>query len=210
VSTFIDNLDKLNRKERFFLIGLALGNPGFKLDRLFQQKLSEEFGVVIPDNVFVAMDYHLNWIYAAAALTFGNPVRDKLFDNKFGIINGTQEDVDLLVAFEDASGICHLIMLEAKGVTAFSNSQFRHKMDRFRSIFGENGRRFSRIKPYFGLVSPRKPTGLRYDLCPLWLKHGDDIPWFEMSIPRDRLTVFGCDKEGRPNQRRALWTVKQG
>lgn len=80
MSTFIDNLDKLNRKERFFLIGMALGNPRFKLDPLFRQKLSEEFGVVIPDNVFVAMDYHLNWIYAAAALAFGNPVRDNIFD----------------------------------------------------------------------------------------------------------------------------------
>ena len=210
MSTFIDNLDKLNRKERFFLIGMTLGTPSFKLDRIFRQKLSEEFSVVIPDNVFVAMDYHLNWIYAAAALTFSNPVRDKIFDNKSGIIDGTQEDVDLLVAFEDASGICHLIMLEAKGVTAFSNRQFKHKMDRFRSIFGENGKRFLMVKPYFGLVSPRKSTGLLYDLCPSWLKHGDDMPWLEMSIPQDRLTVFGCDEHGRPSQKRAFWAVRKG
>lgn len=101
-------------------------------------------------------------------------------------------------------------MLEAKGVTAFSNSQFVHKINRFKSMFGETGDRWTEIKPYFGLVSPRKSKGLHYDLCPAWLKVDDKIPWFEMSIPSDRLTVFGCDEKGRPNKERAFWTIRQG
>lgn len=210
MSAMIDNLEKLNRKERFFLIGMVLGNPKFKLDPMFQQRLSTKFNVVIPDTAFVAMDYHLNWIYAAAALTFSSPESGRIYENASGAIDGTQEDVDLLVAFEDVSGLSHLIMLEAKGVTAFSNSQFEHKINRFKSIFGETGDRWAEIKPYFGLVSPRKPKGLHYDLCPAWLKVGDKIPWFEMSIPSDRLTVFGCDEKGRPNKERAFWTIRQG
>jgi hypothetical protein len=187
---------------------MVLGNREFKLDSLFRRELSEKFGVAIPDNAFVAMDYHLNWVYAAAALSFGNPVRDRVYENKGMVIDGTQEDVDLLVTFEDASGLTHLIMLEAKGVIAFNNSQFQHKIKRFKSIFGENGDRWPKVKPYFGLVSPREPKGLRYELCPSWLKVGDKIPWFKMSIPEDRLTLFGCDEQGRPNEARAFWTVK--
>jgi len=210
MSAMIDNLEKLNRKERFFLIGMVLGNSKFKLDPMFRQRLSTKFNVVIPDTAFVAMDYHLNWIFAAAALTFSSPESGRIYENASGTIDGTQEDVDLLVAFEDASGLSHLIMLEAKGVTAFSNSQFEHKINRFKSIFGETGDRWAEIKPYFGLVSPRKSKRLHYDLCPAWLKVGDKIPWFEMSIPSDRLTVFGCDEKGRPNKERAFWTIRRG
>ena len=210
MSAMIDNLEKLNRKERFFLIGMALGNPKFKLNPIFRQRLNTKFNVVIPDTAFVAMDYHLNWICAAAALTFSSPESGRIYENASGAIDGTQEDVDLLVAFEDASGLNHLIMLEAKGVTAFRNRPFAHKIDRFRSIFGETGDRWPQIKPYFGLVSPRKSKGLRYDLCPAWLKVGDKIPWFEMPIPSDRLTVFGCDEKGRSNKERAFWTIRQG
>ncbi|TET40583.1 MAG: hypothetical protein E3J65_00720 [Dehalococcoidia bacterium] len=210
MSAMIDNLDRLNRKERFFFIGMVLGNRKFKLDALFRRELSDKFGIVVTDTAFVAMDYHLNWIYAAAALTFGNPVRDRLYDNKDGVIDGTQEDVDLLVAFEDAAGVTHLIMLEAKGVTAFSNRQFEHKISRFRSIFGENGNRWPKVKPYFGLVSRRESKGLRVDRCPSWLKVNGKIPWFMMPIPEDRLTVFGCDEQGRPNHERAFWTVRRG
>ncbi len=36
------------------------------------------------------------------------------------------------------------------------------------------------------------------------------IPWLEMPIPSDRLTVFGCDEKGRPNKERAFWTIRQG
>ena len=62
MSAMIDNLEKLNRKERFFFIGMVLDNPKFKLDPMFRQRLSTKFNVVIPDTASVAMDYHLNWI----------------------------------------------------------------------------------------------------------------------------------------------------
>jgi len=208
MTTVVDNLEKLNRKERFFLIGMALGNPGFRLDSRFRQRLSEGFNVVIPDTAFVAMDYHLNWIYAAAALAFGTPVSGSVYENANRAIDGTQEDVDLLVAFEDASGLNHLIMLEAKGVTAFTNRQFQHKMNRLISIFGETGDRWPQIKPHFGLVSPRKPKGLHYGFCPAWLKIDDQIPWFRMTLPSDRVMVLGCDGEGRPDSARTFWTTR--
>ncbi len=210
MSSMIENLDRLNRKERFFLIGTVLGNPNFTLDAKFRTELSSKFGLDIPANAFVAMDYHLNWIYAAAVLTFSSPEKDRLWDNSGGFIDGTQEDVDLLVAFTDKFDITHLIMLEAKGVTAFSNKQFEHKMDRFKKIYRKNDDwRWPNVKTYFGLVSRRKPQRLHLDKCPSWLKVDDEIPWLEIQIPENRLTVFGCDAAGKPNEKRAFWTIKQ-
>ena len=208
MTSFIGNLDRLNRKERYFLIGMALGNPKFKLNAAFRRKLSKKYDLAIPDTAFIAMDYHLNWIFVAAALTFDSPVRDNIFDNKDRIVDGTQEDVDLLVAFEDKSSVNHVIMLEALGFTAFSNKQFKHKIDRLKSIFGENGDRWPEVKPYFGLLSSRESRKLQIDICPSWLKVESKIPWFEMSLPDNRLILYGCDKQGRPNQERAFWTVK--
>jgi len=206
--SFINNLERLNRKERYFLIGMALGNPEFKLNSEFRQKLSEKYCLAVPDTAFVAIDYHLNWIFSAVALAFDSPVRDNIFNNKGGIIDGTQEDVDLLVAFEDKSSMNHVIMLEAKGFTAFSNRQFTHKMDRLKSIFGEKGNRWPKVKPYFGLISSRESGKLKTNICPSWLKVEGRIPWFEMPLPNNRLILYGCDKLGRPNKERAFWTVK--
>jgi len=209
MTSFINNLDRLNRKERYFLIGMALGNSKFKLNSAFRQKLSDMYyPLAVPDTAFVAMDYHLNWIFVAAALAFDNPVRENIFDNKDRIVDGTQEDVDLLVAFEDKSSMNHVIMLEAKGFTAFSNRQFKHKMDRIKSIFGENGDRWPEVKPYFGLISSRESERLETDVFPSWLKVENKIPWFEMPLPGNRLVLYGCDKQGRPNQERTFWTVK--
>jgi hypothetical protein len=210
MSAIIENLNRLNRKERFFLIGMALGNPEFRLGQVFRNQLNDGFRLVIPDNAFVAMDYHLNWIYAAASLSYGNPVLGRLFDNHEGDIDGTQEDVDLLVAYEENNGVNHLIMLEAKGVDSFNNRQFEHKMKRLKSLFGQECEKWPNIKPHLGLVSPRESQGLHYDACPLWLKTDGKIPWFKMPIPKDRLTMFGCNERGRPNQVRAFWTVRQG
>lgn len=210
MSILIDNLSKLNRKERFFLIGTALGNPEFKLDRLFRQKLSDEFGVAVPNTAYVAMDYHLNWIFAAVADAFRNPVRDHMHENKCKMIDGTQEDVDLLVAFENDLNLYHLIMLEAKAFTPFSNSQFKHKADRLRKMFGEGGEEFPQVKPHFGLMSPRPPEKLHLDACPPWFRVGNRIHWVEMKVPDERLILSGCDERGKPNQQRRYWKIRQG
>jgi hypothetical protein len=207
--SMIDNLERLNRKERFFLIGRVLGNPNFRMDAKFRTELGSAFHLDVPEDAFVAMDYHLNWIYAAAVLTFSTPEGDRIYDNGGKFIDGTQEDVDLLVAFTDKSNTSHLIMLEAKGVTAFSNKQFRHKMDRFKIIYGDNGQLWqNQVKPYFGFISPRRPQRLLLDKCPLWLKVDNEIPWLELPIPGNRLAVFGCDEAGEPNEERAFWTIR--
>ncbi len=204
----IENLRRLNRKERFFLIGMALGNPEFRLDATFRRELDRQFNLTVPEHAFVAMDYHLNWIYAACALAFDRPVQDCIYQNADKVVTGTQEDVDLLVSYQDSSGMCHIVMLEAKGVTAFSNRQFQHKIDRMKQVFGDDGKRWPTARPYLGLVSPRQPKGLDQDVCPSWLKVDGSVPWLEMNIPSDRLVLYGCDSRGKPYYERPFWTVR--
>ena len=69
MSAIIEYLRTFNRKERFFLVGTALGNPAFRFDSAFSERLGGTFALEVPADVFVAMDYHLDWIYARAYLS---------------------------------------------------------------------------------------------------------------------------------------------
>src|SRR5690348_8428986 len=99
VMTLLETLASLNRKERFYLVGWALGNPTFRLSDEFRQQLGDQLGVVAPEHAFAAMDYHLDWLYAALAVA-AHATDSGPYQNDGGV-TGTQEDVDLLVAFED-------------------------------------------------------------------------------------------------------------
>ena len=62
----IENLKAFNRKERFYLVGMAVGNPEFTLSREFRKTLDKTLvGLHVPEQAFVAVDYHLDWIYAS-------------------------------------------------------------------------------------------------------------------------------------------------
>lgn len=59
----ISLLKYFNRKERFFLIGQALGNKDFKISDEFRGVISKKIKVDIPPDAFAALDCHLDWIY---------------------------------------------------------------------------------------------------------------------------------------------------
>jgi hypothetical protein len=69
VDEFITYLRRFNRKERFFLVGWALGNREFRLAPAFSRGISSVVSLEIPRDAFVAMDYHLDWIYGSAFLS---------------------------------------------------------------------------------------------------------------------------------------------
>ena len=54
-------LESLNRKERFFLVGDALGNRKFNLGDDYRNNLQKVTGLKIPSNAWVGMDYHINY-----------------------------------------------------------------------------------------------------------------------------------------------------
>ena len=213
-------LESFNRKERFFLVAQALGQmrgdgkPAFILSPAFKEKLEEKVGVTIPEEpekVFVAMDYHLNWIHASLVLAYyKNEAERSSLLNLEGTTDDNQQDVDLLVAFKDDTGTYHLIFIEAKaydakGFSAFEKGQLVSKVSRLAKIIsaGEKGG-YSDVKTHFCLVSGYKPQNLKSAGWPKW--NGKHIPWMKLSLPEEcrvlNYSDFSIVKLDRGNKRK--------
>ena len=90
------------------------------------------FGLEVPDHAFVAMDYHLDWIHVALLLAADDT--DTVHSNNPTVVMATSEDVDLIVAFKQGA-ITHLLLLEAKAETGWTNKQTLWKARRRHRIF---------------------------------------------------------------------------
>ncbi len=202
----ITNLKSFNRKERFFLVGWALGNREFRLSPAFRRELSSSLDLDVPAESFVAMDYHLDWIYASAFLAATGDT-NTVYPNGDGLVTGTQEDIDLVVAYE-CDGSAHFIMVEAKGVTGWSNKQATSKAERLAAIFGQRGNRWRGIHPHFVIVSPTESRGLDCGGWPSWMKRRDGSPyWMRMEILGGLLRVTRCDERGKVTAQGGRWKL---
>lgn len=208
MSTTVDLLAKLNRKERFFLVAEALGKPTFKLSDDFLKCVSDAFGLSIPTSAFVAMDYHLDWIYAGVFLSQDGVDVSGIHPNPDRLISGNQEDVDLIIAFE-ADGLTHIIMLEAKAETGWTNKQAGSKADRLEAIFGSDGRRFPTSCPHYGLISPRRPQQLATAEWPRWMLDDDgNVIWLPLTVQPERAKVTRVNESDRPDQEGQFFSMK--
>lgn len=218
----IEILESFNRKERFFLISHVLNGRQeneFTLSPDFRKELSSTFdGVEIPEppeRVFVAMDYHFDWLYASLekwkAIKAGKPEKSTFrnpwseFCDKHGkkvrVVRGSSEDVDLLVAFRKGD-LYHLIMVEAKAYSGWTNSQLASKAKRLQEIFGENGMARQEVKPHFCLIGPKESTKLETSSLPDWMKPGGNLLWLDLSLPNiSRLKVERYQKVGNSYER---------
>lgn len=205
----IELLRRLNSKERFFLVGHALGNPTFRLGSDFRNALGSQLGLPVPEDAFCAMDYHIDWIHAALMASEHGIEAHHWND---GIILAQQEDVDLLVALEH-EGIVHLILIEAKAATAWTNEQASSKMTRLKKIFGDDGGKWSNIRPYFLLMSPSRPLRLdplrRDTEWPAWAVDDTRRPlWMELPIPNDLLKVSRWNPvASKPDKDDKFWKI---
>ena len=192
----IELLESLNRKERFFVISQALGN--FQLGDNFRRELGETIQLSIPAGSFTAMDYHLDWL-TAALYAYERGDAEKLFDNpQQQIVRGTQEDIDLLIAFRDSERY-HIVLVEAKGATGWTNRQMRSKADRLSEIFGSQGDRYPEVQPHFCLMSPRPPQRLEASQWPEWMRKDEGFYRLELYFLRGRKKVTRCDADGEPS-----------
>jgi hypothetical protein len=209
--TIVDYLGRLNRKERYHLVSFASGGTGFRLCERFRTTLLVATGLTVPEDAFVAMDYHLNWIYASCIL--GSDDRtDLVRDNPLvhwrtddlRIVQGNQQDVDLIVAFNEGKKT-HLILIEAKGVLSFTNDELRSKAVRLAAIFGDSGGSLRNVEPHFVIVSPKEPKRLVVTDWPEWMRR---FKWAKLPIEGAFLKVTRCDKVGIPDADGVFWTTK--
>ena len=202
----IDSLRSFNSKERFFLIGQVLGNPEFLPSPSFRRQLGEALDLEIPEAVFSAMDYHLDWLHAALRVTTDNR-GVAVYSNSERIVKAQQEDIDFLIAF-DAAGVCHIVLIEAKGVTGWTNSQMRSKAKRLRAILGEDGKKWAGVQPHFVLMSASAPQGFDAAMWPRWMTRPEGgVAWLELCIPADLRSVSRCNADGRKDIHGECWSV---
>lgn len=214
----IRNIKSFNRKERFYLISDVIGNDRFSLSDKFIDKINRKFGIDVPKNAFVAMDYHMDWISAALTMSFKSDEYPKgIYPNGEGKgrLNLNQEDVDLLIGYYDEN-VCHLIMLEAKAFTGWTNNQLKSKAEKHKAVFYiAKDEIYPNVIPYFGIISINKPRNLdrRYDWPAYWLRKDGDINWLKLDIPGDMQGmikgVVRCDGEGRVTEDGDYWKIKK-
>jgi hypothetical protein len=205
VSPIIQSLRHLNSKERFFLVGYALGNQDFAICATFRDAVSNALNINVPAQLFSAMDYHLDWIHAS--LQMAKCPGTKIFSNAAGHIKATQEDIDFVLAFEDLAGATHIIMLEAKGLTGWNNAQMQSKMRRLTNIFGEDALTGLKVNPVFAILSPREPQGLDTANWPHWAKPQGKPLWIKLPGTDGRLKIQRCDGTGRKTKEGNYWSM---
>ena len=212
MENLIDILELFNRKERFFLLAQALGGrqaePKLVLSDEFRKELNSKLCINIPKDsdkkIFVGIDYHLDYIAASLVCmkegsTTGNYNNLRTAGEKdFEIIEGSQRDVDLLVAFREGDTF-HLVIIEAKAYSPWTVSQLLPKCERLREIFGNCGKRHLEVKPHFLIVGPA-PTKkiIEQSHFPEWMMPKGDIRCLELKRPDvSRLEINRKDKIGK-------------
>lgn len=209
----IYNLKSFNRKERFYLIGQMLGKPDFRMDDKQLAEISKLIGVTIPSEYFAAMDYHLDWIYASLFLTQDHDEKTfprNFIDNNKKVdlqISGTQEDVDFLLAFVDHENTTHIVMIEAKGDSYFSNGQLDSKNKRFKVIFG-NENTWPNVRPHFIICSPKKPQKINIEEPAYFMFKDFKLLWLELDMGDGKKKITRCRKGGDACHDGKHWKVE--
>lgn len=210
MNTLIERLKHFNAKERYFLLRQVLGKNNFRLDQKLRSDLEKALGIEIPQDapLFAAMDYHLDWIYAALQDPQDNepqPNPDMGKESGGKLIRASQEDIDFLIAFEK-DDVTHIVLLEAKAYTGWSQKQIDDKTLRLRNIFSEDVL-MSGVRAYLVLMSPSEPERLKPDGCPSWMLRDEAFIWIPLEIDPCK-KVTRCDEAGNANQDGGLWIVE--
>ena len=202
----IRDLEAMNAKERYWLLHAALGPT--PLAAPFLEALCDEAGVnPPPTDAWWAMDFHLDWLACAllGGAQIGEP-QSLLFP---GWKLGTQEDVDLIVAW-DVGEITHLLLVEAKGVTSHSNKQVTSKATKLGTLFGQDGTAQAGVVPHLVLASPTEPLRLRTEGFPDWCLRADHtIRWVELTVPNTLIQPVRCDESGKVTKLGSHWKYQR-
>ena len=195
MSDLVKHLQSFTRKERFVLLSEALGRE--HLGDGFRTPLGDVIGMAVPSDAYVAMDYHLDWLQMALYLA-ENPEPPRRIP-KDDLVTGNQEDADLLVAF-DGESTTHIVLIEAKVETGWTNKQLNSKADRLARIFGQGRPVVHLATPHYVLASPKIPSeAVSTDGWPDWMTRGGRPVWMKLERPSGLRKVTRCDEDGRPS-----------
>ena len=246
MSSLIENLKRFNSKERYFLVDYAT-KGGFELSDKFREDVSKALNLELPESpTFVAMDYHLDWLLASLVLEkfpgwelyedkdlpkFQNQKTDieatqededlPKFKKLENDIEATQEDIDFIIAF-DKGEETHIVLLEVKGVTGWTNKQLNSKavhLDKIDKILDSDEKCYQGVFFHFAIFSPKKPTErLKLTKGPKWMKSkaNDEVVWIKLPLGtkdlpleiKDLWKVERCDKDRKRGKNGKWWTVK--
>lgn len=206
-------LKRFNTKERFYLISHALGNKEFTLSEEFRNKINKKLTLNIPtDNVFVGVDYHLDWIYGSLELYQNNlnPEEVSCY-NKYDysgkqMIYGTQEDSDLIICYKDNQDY-HFIFIEAKGVTSWNPKQLHSKANRLKDIFGDDNYKWKNVCPHFLVISPGELCQIDDSNFPKWAYTDGEIVQLKLEIPEDLIKITRCNEYLKNDKDGDYWKV---
>ena len=198
MSQLIGHLRSFNRKERFILLREALGTDALGDD--FRSRLGDLIGTTVPADAFVAMDYHLDWLQMALSLA-GTSSPPQPIPNNDELVVGNQEDADLIVAFEGDS-TTHVVLVEAKVETGWTNGQLKSKAKRLSRIFAEGRPGAHLVTPYYVLASPEPPPpGISTAEWPSWMKLRGEPLWMKLVRPPGLKKPTRCDARGETSRR---------
>ena len=214
--TLEEALALFNRKERFILLDQATGALNhLHLGAAFARDLSKVLGLTVPAGAYIAMDYHFDWLYAAIQTYLGRWSSDGGVLHAFEgqpvhapALTASQEDADLVVAWDDGK-TRHLVLIEAKAYSGWTNAQLESKICRLRQIFDEDGRPISsshtadekhrKIRGHFVLAGFSRSAGIRAETWPAWTLAADGRPHFlRLQKPPERWGVQRTDADGKP------------
>ena len=217
VTELAEALERFNRKERNLLIRSVLGHreAPLQLSQRFRQTLISKLNIsALPENTWWATDHHVSWIAGAlavyledeAALAYG---RTNLELNGRHLVEGNQEDIDLLVAAGQ-----HLIMVEAKAYGSWRVKQVASKLQRLDLLlayYDQVERRDRSIRFHLVLMSPRQPRHLPQKLkkamptrlSQLW----PELPWIPLQLETSALEVTRCQLGGESSAYGNNWRV---
>jgi hypothetical protein len=206
VQGLLENLKIFNRKERFFVVGWALDNPNFTLGDKFRQQVEKDVGLVIPSDAFCAMDFHLDWLHGCLWVTKEERATYSMLET--GDLNETNEDVDLVIAYEEGNQT-HLLLIEAKGVTGWHNAQLLPKAERLGHIFGvqEAPENWPEVVPHWVLASPKESAHIDVSEWPQWMKPKGHPTWLELTLPPGLRKIVRCDETGKKSAQGKYWKV---
>ena len=174
---------------------LGLSRGELELGQGFRRELTRCIGYAVPESAYVAIDYRLDWLAMALYIDcYGWPCEPVA---NTGLVQGTQDDVDLLVQFaERGDEAPHIALIECRGDGSWSNAQLWPKIARMMRLF-----ECRRAKPHFVLVSAARPRRVNTEHWPTWAKSekGDEPLWFPAPRALERNRPVLCDPQGAQN-----------